>query len=314
MDDTSFCSKCSSVLIEQNTQVRESNECRACNLGVFGSCTCTYHYITVKELVCDVCERTCKKCNLVQDVNNLKNKMCESCINRIKQTNPSNEDKIYEYSEYNNCWYLVCRNEKCMKCSKNMMRDYGGSKICKECIIDNIKQRLGEIKSNNYEFDIELDKKAQFIKKNYRNKCGCDEFTDWKNISMYNDKYDEIIDEKENSCKKCNPSTLLLLYEYNINYNRWHLSQKGKECIICNKYIYISKSDKWSDIIQCDEHKAPTNEHIKFVKRNRGYNIDKIKFFHNGKHTWVKKNNNKFIKSTIKLDLDYKCDCTKCIK
>jgi hypothetical protein len=290
------CNKCLQELIINNIEKKELRECRACNLGVFGSnCSCEYYNVIVSEYWCKNCNiqlEKCKTCNCYYD-KLIKNK-CKICIEKIKNNNPSNEYCKYIFDDENLIWKIFEKKYVCIQCkisnyynlNHSTFKYYDYEYICVCCKINNLKT----IYNDNFEFIIDDNENIIF-----RKKCICKKYTNYINI-FYIDKKCIL------QCKNCNPSTIYEIYKYCSGV--WDIEKLGKKCNLCNNILWKSPRCDWGHIIQCIKHE-PINDYIKFKFNNTGYFIDKIKSFNGKRHVW---------KNTHINNLNYKCDCIKCNK
>lgn len=307
---SNICNICFNILETKTNIIREHNECRSCNLGVFSSgCTCSYTDAKYVEYWCKNCEiqlYSCRQCKNYFD--KLTCNYCENCKNKIKTNNPSNEQFIYEFNDKTVNWDL--KKKKCTNCLKFLEacdwsqfpnpHSYFSNdvNICIYCILE---IKLGELikEYNDVEFTI-VNKNIKF-----RKKCICTKFTDW--IDIFYLTYLCIT-----QCDKCDPSTSLEKYKYYCNV--WKIDITGKKCeqccinILWTNGIWTSKQlDTF--ILQCEKCKPEAHKDRKYKFYNSGWNsgwkVEKIRVFSGKKHVW--KNNHSGNKN-------YTCQCDRCMK
>ena len=173
--------KCLNVLIIQNNI--ECNECRTCNLGVFGKCECKYYNVQLVNCKnCNIILNKCKECNKYFD--KLIKNYCNNCIENIKINNPSNNDETYEYDNNNLCWKFISKNQECKLCKNKRLFNNEHNKcnqidyIYNNCEILNLQNKY-----KNKEFKIINNKFNDLIF--YKFKCICNN-EKWINIIYIN--------------------------------------------------------------------------------------------------------------------------------
>ena len=304
MNNIKICIKCNDIPI--NKIIQEWNECYECcqddrpfnmNRKDRGKCECLK--IDINIFFCNNCKIQVYKC---KDCLNYyeKNKFYyNSCIECLKNNNPSDNNNIYEWNDNNKSWKLIKIKKKCTICNINYYICEGKNNIneiniCIQCQLQKLQKQF-----NNIEFNI-INENISFKKK-----CICNNFTNWI------DKY-YLFSKHIIQCNNCNPSTDMLIYEWNELNKYWNINKIYKNCIKCNKKILCKINNFTSDITQCINcdiiqciNCNPSNNYIKFKFVNIGWNIDKIKIFNGNKHNW---------KNTNIKDINYKCNCIKCIK
>lgn len=302
---TEKCNKCSNVLTIENKT--EYNECRACNLGVFGRCDCKYYDVQIMSCFnCNIELNKCKECNKYFD--KLTKNYCYDCINNIKLHNPSNNNESYEYDDNNLCWKIISRKQQCKLCTNERLFNNEHNKcnnlnyICNKCEIIDLKNRY-----KNLEFKITNNKFNDSIF--YKFNCICNDenwikiyYLDGGNCNYcYRHHHNKI--NYINQCKNCNPSNKFNTYIFCDHCKCWNENECGKKCNLCDIILWKAKWQEWGNIIQC-VNCIPTNNFIKYKFINTGYKIDKIKIFNGNKHVW--KN------PTYNININYTCTCVKC--
>jgi hypothetical protein len=286
----------------KNISRREYYECRACNLGVFGNCSCHSEIIYEKEYWCEKCMvkvLECRQCHLffyyTKKINNhtyCSQQCLKKRIDEIKSNNPdpSNIYEKYIFSESLLCWELS--EKKCCSCSATF---WGCNKKCDDCIgIDEINEL--KTKYEDFEFIFTDGKKIKG-----RTLCICGLHTEWID-KFYITETDNIV-----QCKNCNPSTTKSIYYYDYTHT-WKLLRSAKKCQICDILLWKEENGRqwWGDVIQCNNHK-PIHDYIKFkmIDNYIGYKIYKRKVFKKDKHYWE-------VPYFEKISTDYRCNCDKC--
>jgi len=239
----------------------------------------------------------CKKCNELKwyksGYYDTFKGLCETCVDRAKNNDPSDENNKYEFKEPIS-WEKVKVKCTCTQCGKskwyNVDHHNENPYICSRCKIKELKSVYKNCKfslrNNGYMDDI-----------SFKKECICGKYTNSLDIESIDDS-DIVV-----QCSKCDPSTEDKYYEF--NFDAWELVKISRKCDKCETKLWKSIGSKWGDITQCADHKQPTHNHIKFRFSSAGYVVDKIKVFNKSRHSW---------KKSCGDTLDYVCPCEKCCK
>jgi uncharacterized protein (DUF2225 family) len=163
------CPVCNNQLVKNVEMIRESRDCRACNLGVLprpGDCECTYYDVEALVVNCVYCDNECARCDkqrdhIIEQYCGVSNEMvkvtsryCKKCTLAINEEREKiNEEREKEEREklekqkqkFNNIWKNGTIKEK-LNCyglpklkylAKNkQMKGYSG--MSKDNLIDKL--------------------------------------------------------------------------------------------------------------------------------------------------------------------------------
>jgi hypothetical protein len=293
INNINICIKCNDIPI--NKTIQEWNECYECcqddrpfNINRKNKSKCECLKININIFFCNNCKIQVYKC---KDCLNYyeKNKFYyNSCIECLKNNNPSDDNNIYEWNDNNKLWKLIKISKECTICNINYYKDNDINKIniCIQCQLNKLQKKY-----NYMEFNINNENII------FRKKCICNNYTEYIETTYI----DTLI-----QCKNCNPSSTYKIYEYSNFQHVWYINKIGKKCNLCDNILWKNENigEYWGDLIQCRQC-IPINNYIKYKFINTGYKIDKIKFFNGNKHVWKNPISN--------IDINYKCICVKCL-
>src|SRR5258708_994503 len=97
------CNSCEKIIKKICSEEKVYNECRACNLGVFGNCSCENYTRTLINYYCENCKCNvihCKKCNKFYKNDVHKHTDDYYCNNCLKQK--CDDDLLFYKNKYPN--------------------------------------------------------------------------------------------------------------------------------------------------------------------------------------------------------------------
>lgn len=253
-----ICNSCEKSVRKIRSEEEVYNECRACNLGVFGNCSCEQYTRTLIKYYCDNCDYYvlhCEKCKKYY-----KNDICKQtneyhCRNCLKQKYDrellfyKNQYPNYKFEGdydylYQGCWILF--KKQCIVCD-NFTNNFSVNNINNKDFINIHCEKCdpsSEFKKYTYDKDTHLWK----LKKNGE-KCKRCNVTIWFDHYLRSSNTAKNI-EKLMQCENCEPESNVIKYKYKID--GWYVSKI--KVFNNNRHKWVNSTTS-NGICQCNKCK-----------------------------------------------------------